>query len=139
MSKVIVKPWEVVPKLDHLQEGKAREMLESRKRHKQVRYLLFCLQTAIGAGRPLDSVPNLPDGFIEFWLKETPLYQITPTGEKVKLSDINSKKNVTDLGGYATFAAKWDVDADLMVYIRHASVWQEWNSTLSRVVPILGE
>jgi len=37
------------------------------------------------------------------------------------------------------FAIKWDVDADLKVYLRHSSVWQEWNATLMRVVPVLGE
>jgi len=136
--KNIVKPWEIYPNLSHL-EGKAREILESRKRHKQVRYLLFSMQTNIGAGRRVDDVANLPDGFVEFWLKEKPIYQISPTGVKVKVAEALTAKTVKDLGGYAMFAAKWDVDADLQVYIRHASVWQEWNSTLSRVVPILGD
>lgn len=133
----IIKPWEVYPQLDHL-TGPAREMLESRKRHRQVRYLLFSLQTAIGNGKSLNTVA-CPDGFVEFWLKEKPTYQIDPTGRKTTVTDQHKKKNVEDLGGYALFATKWDVDADLQVYIRHSSVWQEWNSTLMRVVPVLGE
>ncbi|MDH3571294.1 MAG: hypothetical protein OER89_14090, partial [Gemmatimonadota bacterium] len=43
------------------------------------------------------------------------------------------------LGGYAMFATLWDVDEDLKVYLRHSSVWNEWNLVMQRVVPVLGE
>jgi hypothetical protein len=39
----------------------------------------------------------------------------------------------------AIFANLWDVDHNLEVYLRHSSVWQDWNAVLHRAVPIIGE
>lgn len=103
-----------------------------------MRYLLFSMQNAMEKGLPPETVPNLPDYFIEFWLKEHPLYEINARGEAVTVAAHHSI-TVERLGGYLQFAKKWDVDADLRVYIRFSSVWQEWNATLTRVVPVLGE
>lgn len=132
-----MKPWDIKPKLDHL-SGVLREQMEERRRHRQVRYLLFALQTAKEAGRPLESVPDLPPGFIEFWLHEKPSYQLDHNKARHPIAP-DRCVYVHQLGGYSEFAKRWDVDADLLVYLRHSSVWQEWNTTLARVVPILGE
>jgi len=128
--------WEKYPKLDHL-TGSARDVMETRRRHRQVRYMLYSLQTAEEKGVPLQTVSPLP-GFVEFWLQEKPKYQISPLGKRIKVPD-NRDVQVFALGGYKQFAKRWDVDEELMVYLRHSSVWQEWNATLMRVVPILGE
>lgn len=130
-------PWEVSPKLEHL-SGNLREQMERRRRHKKVRYLLFRLQTAEESGRPVEEVDGLPDKFAIFWLGEEPLYSVDHRKNKLAVP-INKRKKVRELGGYSAFAKIWDVDEDLIVYIRHSTIWQEWNSTLHRVVPILGE
>jgi hypothetical protein len=43
------------------------------------------------------------------------------------------------LGGWASFATKWDVDhPDVLTIVpRRKSVWQEWDEKLVRDVPIL--
>jgi len=127
--------WEKYPEFPHL-KGKLREQVEARKRHKLVRYMLFRLKTAADQNQDLGASGIYPPGFIEFWLAETPKYMVTANGRK-ELPDRN--RTVHELGGYSEFATKWDVDADLFVYLRHSSVWQEWNATLMRVVPVLGE
>jgi hypothetical protein len=63
---------------------------------------------------------------------------INPRGQRVPVPS-NKQKPVAELGGYKSFAAVWDVDDELFVYLRHSSVWQEWNALLYRVAPILGE
>ena len=129
-------PWERYPVLAHL-DGAARERLERRRRHRQVRYLLFRLSTAIEAGRTFTRCDGLPPGFVEFWLGERPAYAMTSVGR----AQVPSSRDLTvaRLGGYGQFARRWDVDEDLHVYLRHTSVWQEWHATLMRVVPVLGE
>lgn len=130
--------WEKFPTLTHL-AGQTRDQMERRRRHRQVRYLLFRLQTVSDLGRSLDTIRHeLPPAFADFWMKEYPRYMVMPTGQK---APVPPARNVTveKLGGYKEFAKKWDVDDDLMVYLRHASVWQEWNARLAAVVPILGE
>jgi len=129
--------WEKYPSIDHL-SGSERTGMERRRRHRQVRYLLFRLQNAETKKEPLLTVDNLPPGFIEFWLAERPRYALNPKGERVNVPAHRNMK-VCDLGGYSEFAKKWDVDADLLVYIRHASVWQEWSAILARVVPVMGD
>ena len=133
----IEKVWEHYPKLDHL-TGKMREQLEERRRLRAIRYKLFRFQTQIGKKEPLEAVEEIPPGFIDFWLGEKPEYQIDPRGQRVPVPE-NRNKTVRELGGYASFAKVWDVDHDLKVYLRHSSVWQEWNALLHRVVPIVGE
>ncbi|MDH3376163.1 MAG: hypothetical protein OEQ39_04235 [Gammaproteobacteria bacterium] len=131
-----VNEWEKYPLLDHLQ-GKQREDMERRRRMRHVRYWCFRLQTAVTGSRPLEG-PEKQPGFIEFWLEQKPIYAIDPKGEKIPVPK-EKKLTIEDLGGYAEFARIWDVDEDLEVYIRHASVWHEWNLTLMRVVPYLGD
>jgi len=132
--------WDQYPTFDHIDSPKAREQLERRRRHRQVRYWLFSLQNAENQGRAINDPPLLP-GFVHFWLQERPAYQV----KRVQSGYVKDKveprfdKTVWALGGFTEFAKRWDVDADLVVYIRHASVWQEWNATLMRVVPVLGE
>ena len=128
--------WEKYPKLEHL-EGKEREAMESRRRHRGVRYWLFRLQHGEEHGAPEDGPEELP-GFVEFWLTQRPEYVIGPNGEKLSVPQ-EKRVPVALLGGYGMFATLWDVDADLVVYLRHSSVWQEWNATLYRIVPVLGE
>lgn len=130
-------PWEISPNFEHL-SGVLREQMERRRRHKQVRYLLFRLQTAEESGRAIESVDKLPDKFAMFWLGEEPLYAVDHNKNKISVP-VNKRKKIRELGGYAAFAKIWDVDEDLIVYIRHATIWQEWNTTLQRVVPILGD
>jgi len=132
----IEKIWELMPVLDHLPQGKYREQIEARARQKKVRYLLFRLRNQIEKKEPLEKVENLLPGFIDFWLTEKPAYAIGPNGTKVPVPS-NKNKYVCEMGGYGTFAQYWDVDSELIVYLRHASVWQEWNMTLSRVAPII--
>lgn len=136
LAKVPAKAWEQIPPMPHI-GGAAREELERRVRLRKVRYLLFRYQTQLGKRAPLSDVPT-PPGFEAFWLGERPLYQVDPTGKKIDVPP-NKRKQIADLGGYASFAKVWDVDADLYVYLRHSSVWQEWNARLARSVPILGE
>lgn len=131
---MMANAWERYPELDHL-SGEHREQAERRRRHRQVRYLLYSLQRQREKGEEL-SVP-VP-GFVEFWLCEKPEYCVGPNGDRGPVPDAKQVP-VHELGGYRTFAKAWDVDADLIVYLRHASVWQEWNATLARVVPILGD
>jgi len=111
--------------------------MERRRRMRHVRYWCFRLQTAVTGSRPLEG-PEKQPGFIEFWLEQKPIYAIDPKGEKIPVPK-EKKLTIEDLGGYAEFARIWDVDEDLEVYIRHASVWHEWNLTLMRVVPYLGD
>ena len=129
--------WEKFPPMLHL-AGAARENLERRRRHRHVRYWCFRMQTLVTTDRPLEGAELMP-GFVEFWLEQKPLYLIDPRGNKVESPEHQKKKMVHDLGGYATFAELWDVDADLEVYLRHSSIHHEWNLTLMRVVPVLGE
>jgi len=139
------RSWEVFPSLEHIVEMEQRRKLEKRRRHRQVRYLLFRIQNALGKGEdPKRTVPGIPPGFLDFWLGEYPVYLVRPVlgTETLSKKDVPpglGKKQVVDLGGYEAFAIKWDVDPDLDVYLRWSSVWQEWNATLARVAPILGE
>lgn len=133
----IEKVWEYYPKLDHL-TGKMREQLEERRRLRAIRYKLFRFQTSLGKNEPLESVEDIPRGFIDFWLSQKPEYAIDPRGIKINVP-ADKMNMVSELGGYSSFAKIWDVDADLRVYLRHSSVWQEWNATLHRIVPVVGE
>lgn len=138
------KPWEQYPKLVHIANAQMREQLESRRRHRQVRYLLFRLKTEVDKGASPSKVRRLPSGFAGFWAKEEPEYMLRPMPGSTEMirSEIPEKLKglrVDQLGGYAAFASRWDVDADLVVYLRWSSIWQEWAATLMRVVPILGE
>jgi hypothetical protein len=133
----IDKIWELYPKLDHL-TGQMRLQLEDRRRLRNVRYFLFSLRNQCEKNEPLENVGNLPPGFIQFWQQEKPKYQIDPRGKKIPVPP-NKNLTVAELGGYAKFAQVWDVDHDLMVYLRHSSVWQEWAVTLNKVAPIIGE
>src|SRR3990167_3361059 len=94
--------WEKYPSIDHL-SGSERTGMERRRRHRQVRYLLFRLQNAETKKEPLLTVDNLPPGFIEFWLAERPRYALNPKGERVNVPAHRNMK-VCDLGGYSEFA-----------------------------------
>lgn len=131
------KAWALYPRLDHLADGPFKIQLEARRRLRKVRYNLFSLKTCVDNNRPLVDLEELP-GFAPFWLDEEPVYAIDPNGDKIPVAP-KRQKAVSDLGGFASFATVWDVDDDMNVYIRHSSVWQEWNATLHRVVPILGD
>lgn len=133
----IDKLWELYPKLDHL-TGTMREQLEERRRLRKVRYMLFRLRTQVERKNPLEDIEGLLPGFIEFWENEVPLYGLDPQKRKCPVPEHKAQKT-KDLGGFGTFAQNWDVDHDLNVYLRHSSVWQEWNATLHRIVPIIGE
>lgn len=135
-------PWEKYPELTHL-SGEGRIRMERRRRHRAVRYGLFRLQTVVTNDQDVVKVCNdLPAGFASYWLDRKPSYVMTPgpNGALVKAEVlIGGGRPVSDIGGYAEFARVWDVDEDLKVYLRHSSIWQEWNAKLMRVVPILGE
>lgn len=131
-----IKEWEKYPRLDHL-SGDMRLRLEERQRQKKVRYVLFRLQTQAEQNKDLNDIEAL-EGFLEYWLEQEPVYAIDPRGKRKEVPP-NKRKKVKDLGGYEKFAKVWDVDADLKVYIRHSSVWQEWNAQLIKVAPVLGE
>lgn len=132
----IDKIWELRPVLSHIPAGTLREQLETRTRQKKVRYMLFRLRTQAEKNEPLNKVDNLLPGFIDFWLSEKPAYAIDPRGNKIPVPP-NKNKHVYEFGGYSSFAQYWDVDSDLVVYLRHSSIWQEWNVTLSKVAPII--
>lgn len=136
--ELMKKLWDKYPELMHLAPGTSREKLEARVRLKKIRYMLYRLRTQTEKKEPLDKVDGLLPGFIDFWLNEKPLYALDPRGQKVPVPK-NKQLPVSALGAYGSFAQTWDVDEELMVYVRHTSVWQEWNATLHRVVPILGE
>lgn len=133
--------WESYPDLpDALPD--MREQLQKRKRHKNVRYLLFRLRHAVeksGGAIPskLDGV-DLPPGFVEHFLTSEIGIVELPTGQRARIVE-GRLRTPSEIGGFATFAERWDVDSKLRLYSRHRSVWQEWNATLRRVVPILGE
>lgn len=130
--------WVEKPQLLHLPEGPARDQLENRRRLRAIRYMLFRLQNQEKQALPLEAVEGLLPGFVHFWLGEKPAYAISPRSKRVPVPP-QKDKSVADLGGYKTFAVVWDVDSDLVVYLRHASVWQEWNAVMAKVVPIIGE
>ena len=127
-------PWEKYPELPHL-SGETRRSMERRRRHRAVRYGLYSLHNQETGGA---KAKGLPRGFKGYWLEQKPKYAIDPRNEKVSVPD-NKDFPVEILGGYPKFAILWDVDEDLNVYLRHSSVWQEWNATLMRVVPIIGQ
>lgn len=129
--------WEKFTELPHVPNA-IRARTERRLRQRQVRYLLFRLQTAELNNQDLETSGEYPPGFISFWLSEYPKYAIGPKSEKIPVPQ-NKNKPVSQLGGYSQFAKRWDVDADLWVYIRHSSIWQDWNAKMLQVVPILGE
>jgi hypothetical protein len=131
-------PWAEFPALAHLPSGELREKLEARVRLKKVRYMLYRLRTQAEKGQPLEAVEGLLPGFMAFWLGEKPAYAKSPTGQRVEVPG-NKNRLIAELGGYKSFAQVWDVDDDLMIYLRHASVWQEWNAVLHRVVPVIGD
>lgn len=134
--------WEEFPELPHL-SGRALVVLSRRRRHRAVRYGLFRLQNAVVQEKdPSIECADLPAGFADYWWDQKPKYAMkpSPTGGMVQTEvEEHRMRAVKDNGGYATFAILWDVDADLNVYLRHNSIWQEWNLTLQRVVPVLGE
>ena len=134
----IEKLWERRAEFKHIPIGKFKEQLETRNRLKKVRYMVFRLRTQIEKNEPLTDIEGLLPGFIDFWLAEKPLYAIDPRGNKIAVPH-HKNRSVFDLGGYATFAQNWDVNEDLHVYIRHSSIWQEWNATLYKIVPIMGD
>lgn len=138
----IGNPWESYPELVHL-SGTGRVQMERRRRHRAVRYGLFRLQTAVVGGQDVAKVcADLPPGFAGFWLDRKPSYMMVPGPDgalKAAPVLIGRDRKVDEIGGYAEFARLWDVDEDLNVYLRHSSIWQEWNAKLMRVVPILGE
>ena len=139
-------PWEAFPGLDHMR-GEGRVMMEYRRRHRAIRYGLFRLKNALEAGRdPIKELADVlgkdADNFANYWLQQMPEYAVEPgAGGQMRKVDVPANKivPVEKLGGYLQFAKVWDVDPNLKVYIRFLSVWQEWNATLMRVVPILGE
>ena len=134
--------WEQYPELPEALPS-MREQLQKRARHKRVRYLLFRLMNEAKKGKDipskLDGV-DLPPGFVDHFLTaEIRLLQL-PTGQMARIVDGEIRTpSHPKIGGFATFASKWDVNEDLEVYSRHRSIWQEWRSTLERVVPILGQ
>ena len=130
-------PWESYPNLAHL-SGDARAQMQRRRRHRAVRYGLYCLQNQETGGA---KAKDLPKGFRGYWLEQKPQYALEPSGEGLRKAPVPENKDfpIEILGGYAQFATLWDVDEDLNVYLRHSSVWQEWNATLMRVVPIIGQ
>lgn len=128
------RQWEDLTTLPHL-KGEMRERLEARQRHKQVRYLCFRIQTLTDQGKSVRGNVDLPPGFEAFWLGERAEYSVDPRGAK---APPKHGRTVAEMGGWATYAIRWDIDEELRVYERHSSVWQEWNATLTRVVPVLG-
>ncbi len=130
-------PWEKYPELTHM-HGDARVQMERRRRHRAVRYGLYCLHNQETGG---PKAKDLPKGFESYWLEQRPQYAVEPSSEGLRKTEVPDNKAfpIEILGGYAQFAVLWDVDEDLNVYLRHSSVWQEWNATLMRVVPIIGE
>jgi len=137
MARKKINQWEKYPKLDHLQ-GRQREDMERRRRHRHVRYWCYRLQNLFQKGERKLEGPEKSPGFIEFWLEQKPEYALGPQKERIPVPE-DKKMRVEDLGGYLQFARIWDIDDDLNVYIRHSSVWHEWNLTLMRVVPFLGD
>jgi len=129
-------PWEQFPDMSHL-SGIQRENMERRRRQRLVRYWCFRLQTLVQTKREPVGPEAMP-GFLEFWLEQRPAYQVDPRGRKVAVDPIRNR-TVGELGGYDRFAILWDVDTDLNVYLRHSSIWHEWQLTLMRVVPVLGD
>ena len=135
--------WEQFPQLEHL-TGHQRTMMEYRRRHRAVRYGCFRLQTAVMKAEDVaKSCAELPAGFADYWLEQKAKYAVQPGSdgqlEKAEVPAHKKGKTVEQMGGYVTFALFWDIDPNLNVYLRHSSIWQEWNATLMRVVPILGE
>jgi len=132
-------PWEQLVALPHL-SGEMRERLERRKRLKQVRYICFGIQKDLGLNKSLSEASRnvFIQGFVDFWLHQVPKYMVSPTKQIIPVPE-KWQVPVHELGGYEQFAKRWDVDHDLNVYLRHSSIWQEWNATLMRVVPVLGE
>lgn len=128
--------WEKFPDLGHL-DGQVRTDMQVRRRHRHVRYWCYRLQNLIATDRELEG-PEKQPGFIEFWLEQKPLYALDPRNEKISVPK-DKKLKVKDIGGYLQFARIWDIDKDLNVYIRHSSVWHEWNLTLMKIVPFLGD
>lgn len=137
----MANPWDKYPALTHLRHHPdQRRRLQRRRRQRQVRYRLFRFKTIyeqIDAGGEvhLTEVEKLP-GFIEFWLEQKPAYQMGPEGTR---TTVDPKRNLTveALGGYRKFAILWDVDEDLEVYLRHNSVWDEWDARMMARTPIL--
>jgi hypothetical protein len=134
--------WEKYPDLVDAPSD-IREKLQRRKRHKNVRYLMFRLRNAMeknGGVIPssFDDGYPIPPGFVDHFLTmEIGIIEL-PTGQRARIVE-GRLRTPSEIGGFATFAERWDVDEKLRVYSRHRSVWQEWNATLRRVVPILGE
>jgi len=133
--------WEKYPDLP---DGPAamKESLQKRMRHKQTRYLLFRLRTEVekhGGVIPnkLDGI-DLPPGFVDHFLTAEIRCVELPTGQQAEIVG-GRIRTPSEIGGFGTFASRWDVDVDLNVYSRHRSVWQEWDGVISRVAPILEE
>jgi len=132
--------WERYPELPHL-AGAQLASMQRRRRHRLVRYWLFRLQHSEEHGAPPDGPEHL-SGFTDFWLDQLPSYRMVPTpGGGTKRAPVEPQQNVPVrlLGGYQQFGTLWDVNPDLEVYLRHSSIWHEWNSILYRVAPLMGE
>ena len=140
-----LRVWERYPDLPEALPGLRRD-LQIKARRKRVRYLLFRLMNEAkkGKGIPqkLDGV-DIPPGFVDHFLTAEIRIAEVPTSKGVMRVEIVGGEIRTPshpkIGGFATFASKWDVDGNLNVYSRHMTVWQEWRTTLERVVPILGK
>lgn len=134
------RSWEKYPELPGA-IPQIREQLQKRKRHKNVRYLLFRFKNEVEKGNTnpskLDDF-DVPPGFIEHFLT-APIHIVQlPTGQMARIVE-GRIRTPSEIGGLGSFAIRWDVDENLNVYSRHRSVWAEWRATLERVVPILGE
>jgi hypothetical protein len=138
----MAESWERYPELKHLSDNPGvRGRMQRRRRHRGVRYILFRfkdIMDRLEKGEPgveLTEAEKHP-GFLEFWLDQRPAYQMTAAGKKVAV-DPKRDRLVKDMGGYKKFAVLWDVDEDLEVYLRHNSVWAEWDAKMLARTPIL--
>jgi hypothetical protein len=140
-ERVTDRPWERFPELPGALPA-MKKALQVRARHKRVRYLLFRLRKEVENSRgviptKLEGI-DLPAGFVEYFLTAPIRWAQLPDGRAAKIVG-GHLRTPAEIGGLATFASRWDVNSDLVVYSRHRTIWQEWQSTLARVVPVLGE
>jgi hypothetical protein len=115
--------WEKLPELPHLDNLEKGDETRRRKRLKDIRYILFRLQNAEQGGAEADI--DIPEGFVEHWLSQ-----------RVTLLD-GMETEVRNVGGITTFAKRWDINVDLEVYARKASIHKEWDRKLRSIVPAL--
>lgn len=143
MGDVLVgaRPWELYPELPDAPPESRRD-LQIRRRHHDVRYMLFRLRNEAHkrGGTPYAAqIGNLtiPPGFVDHFLSAPINWVQLPDGKIYKIVE-GKIRTPLDIGGLGTFASRWDVNSDLVVYSRHQSVWSEWNSVLQARVPIFG-